>query len=58
MCWPELSKTRVGYYALASDGAREVVRSYLNGRSGSWLFPSRKGGPTEYGAFRLHGLDC
>jgi len=51
MCWPELSKTRVGYYALASDEAREVVCSYLNGRSGSWLFPSRKGGPTEYGAF-------
>ncbi len=43
MCWPELSKTRVGYYALASDEAREVVCSYLNGRSEGWLFPSRKG---------------
>lgn len=56
---PELSKNRVGYYALITPEAKQILKQYLSTRGDlspdSWLFPSWKdpSKPMTYKAFQL-----
>ncbi len=52
---PELSKTKIGHWALISDEARSFLEQYLETykiKSG-WVFPARGGGPMTYNAVQL-----
>lgn len=52
---PELSKTKIGHWAIINDEARSLLKQYIdnyNIKSG-WLFPSKDGSHLRYNAVQM-----
>lgn len=51
---PELSKSMVGYFTIATDEAKEILEDYIKLKGiTKWLFPARNGGPTMYESIQV-----